>query len=61
LQLIYLGYALTYDAQAKEVDGWELASTFQPITSSAVSTLRLSDRHFLTAARRIHEASRHSP
>jgi ADP-ribose pyrophosphatase YjhB (NUDIX family) len=60
LQLIYQGYALAFDAQAKEVDGWELEATFQRITSSAISTLRLSDRHFLTAARRINEAARHS-
>jgi 8-oxo-dGTP pyrophosphatase MutT (NUDIX family) len=53
LQLIYTGEPLRYDAAARESNGWELGAEFVAITSSTISTLRMSDRHFLTAARRL--------
>jgi 8-oxo-dGTP pyrophosphatase MutT (NUDIX family) len=59
LQLIYQGYALTFDAQAKEPDGYELAASLQLITNATLRTLRPSDRHFLRAARRFSEAQGH--
>lgn len=53
LQLVYTGQALRYDAGAREEKGWEIGAEFVAITSPTISTLRLSDRHFLTAARRL--------
>lgn len=53
LQLIYLAEALCYDAAAIEDDGYELSAEFHPVTSTTIRTLRMSDRHFLAAARRV--------
>lgn len=52
LQLIYVGRAQRYCAALKEGDGWELGAEFVPVTGATISTLRLSERHFLAAARR---------
>lgn len=53
LQLIYAGRAQRYCAELKEVEGWELGAEFVPVTGPTVGTLRLSERHFLAAARRV--------
>lgn len=56
LQLIYLGDSLAHEPGVRKGAGWEIASAFQPITGSLLSILRLSDRHFLNAARRLNQA-----
>jgi ADP-ribose pyrophosphatase YjhB (NUDIX family) len=52
LQLIYVADAVSYNEADKDPSGWEMSAEFVPFTSSTVSTLRISDRHFLMAARR---------
>lgn len=53
LQLIYTGQPLRHDPQARESNGWELGAEFVSITSSTIQALRMSDRQFLSAARRM--------
>jgi 8-oxo-dGTP pyrophosphatase MutT (NUDIX family) len=53
LQLVYTGSPLRYDAAVREANGWELSAEFVAVTSATISTLRMSDRHFLSAARRL--------
>jgi ADP-ribose pyrophosphatase YjhB (NUDIX family) len=52
LQLVYLADPLYHDPALKEANGWELGAEFAHFSSATVSTLRLSHRHFLMAARR---------
>ncbi len=52
LQLIYMGEGLAYDESLREINGYELAAEFVSVTGVTVSALRMSERHFLAAARR---------
>ncbi len=52
LQLIYMGEGQAYDEHLREGNGLKSKAEFVSVTGVTVSALRMSERHFLAAARR---------